>query len=106
MVNKFFDKKGATLLEEELKQNLLNYLTFLPRKELLNYLKQAFNKDGVFLNDVLFSKKTIDLFDLSSAPFIKVSFSIKEDAVHRGGLNLFGRKFGDYDQSIVLTLYP
>ena len=68
--------------------------------------KIMLNKDGVFLNDVLFSKKTIDLFDLSSAPFIKVSFSIKEDAVHRGGLNLFGRKFGDYDQSIVLTLYP
>ena len=48
---KFFDKKGATLLEEELKQNLLNYLTFLPRKELLNYFKQAFNKDGVFLEN-------------------------------------------------------
>lgn len=67
--------------------------------------KIAVNKDGIFLNDVLFSKKTIDLFALNNSPFIKISFCIKEDAVHRGGINLFGKKFGDYEQAINLTLY-
>ena len=68
---KFFDKKGATLLEEELKQNLLNYLTFLPRKELLNYFKQAFNKDGVFLenfnNGLLYKDKQLYIYPIFNA---------------------------------------
>jgi predicted transcriptional regulator len=29
---------------------------------------------------------------------------IKPDAVHQGGMNLFGREFGDHDQNIKMTI--
>lgn len=35
---------------------------------------------------------------------ITVRIGNKEDAEYRGGFNLFGRGFGDYDQDIILTL--
>jgi predicted transcriptional regulator len=35
---------------------------------------------------------------------IKLTIGIKEDAVHKGGINIFGKNFGDYPQSIVMTI--
>ena len=29
---------------------------------------------------------------------------IKPDAIHKGGINLFGKNFGDYKQSIILKI--
>jgi predicted transcriptional regulator len=29
---------------------------------------------------------------------------VKDDAKHRGGLNIFGRGFGNYDQDITMRL--
>ena len=43
----------------------------------------------------------LKLYDGSA---IKLDIGIKDDAVHRGGLNLFGKNFGDYPQSIIMTL--
>ena len=37
-------------------------------------------------------------------PFIRLSIAVKKDAVHQGGINLFGEKFGDYNQAIVMRL--
>ena len=68
--------------------------------------KITIDKKGVYLNDVHVSKATIDEFNLEKSNSIKISFGVKEDAVHRGGINLFGKKFGDYEQSILLKLYP
>jgi len=34
-----------------------------------------------------------------------VKIGIKEDAEHVGGLNIFGRGFGNYDQDLVLRMY-
>lgn len=67
--------------------------------------KITIDKSGTYLNDVPMSKNTIDDFLLQQADFIKISFGVEEDAVHRGGINLFGKKFGDYEQSILLKLY-
>lgn len=68
--------------------------------------KIMMSEEGLFLNNVLFSKTPINKFNLCDAPYIKISFEVKKDAVHRGGLNLFGKNFGDYNQALVLTLYP
>lgn len=38
------------------------------------------------------------------ATAVKFTLSIKKDATHRGGLNLFGKRFGDYPQAIVMTI--
>ena len=68
--------------------------------------KILIDENGTYLNNTLVQKTTIRDFKLIDLPFIKLSIGVKENAIHRGGINLFGKKFGDYDQSIVLTIYP
>lgn len=67
--------------------------------------KIILNEEGIYLNDVLISKNPIKKFLLEQQPFIKISIGVKEDAIHRGGLNLFGKNFGDYNQALILTIY-
>ena len=68
--------------------------------------KITVDKNGTYLNNVQVNTKTIDAFKLDTAPHVKLKIGVKEDAVHRGGINLFGKQFGDYDQAIILTIYP
>jgi len=55
--------------------------------------------DGISL-----SKVTIHNLKLSQLPFIAVRIGIKPDAAHVGGLNLFGSRFGNYPQDLVLRI--
>lgn len=41
---------------------------------------------------------------LELSPKLRMRVGIKPDAVHQGGLNLFGRHFGDYDQHIIMRV--
>lgn len=41
---------------------------------------------------------------LEQSPKLRLRIGIKPDAVHQGGLNLFGRHFGDYDQHIIMRV--
>lgn len=50
------------------------------------------------------SKKGIMDYGLLDQPYISVRLGIRENAVHRGGLNIFGDCFGDYPQDIVMKL--
>lgn len=61
--------------------------------------------EGVFDNNVLVNK-SVSFNDLALAEHqsIKFSIGVKPDAVHRGGINLFGKNFGDFPQSIIMTL--
>ena len=56
--------------------------------------------DGEKLSD-------IKLSDLKIAEHhsIRVQFGVKENAEHLGGMNIFGKGFGNYDQGIVLRAY-
>ena len=58
---------------------------------------------GMFING---QTDTCDFDDLKiyDGNAIKLTIGIKENAVHRGGLNLFGKNFGDYQQSLVMIL--
>jgi predicted transcriptional regulator len=49
---------------------------------------------GVKLNDL----------KLGDSPFIAVRIGVKPDAIHIGGLNLFGSHFGNYPQDLVLDI--
>lgn len=62
------------------------------------------NENGVFLNNKLISN-TLTLADLKIEKSNKVLFSIytKKDALHYGGFNIFGKKFGNHPQDILLT---
>lgn len=60
--------------------------------------------DGVYLNQMLFNKN-VKLSDLNLKSGNKTTFKIcvKENAKYCGGFNIFGEKFGDYNQAIVFT---
>lgn len=49
---------------------------------------------NVSLNDLLINR----------SPKLRLRIGINPDAVHQGGLNLFGRQFGDYEQHIMMKV--
>jgi predicted transcriptional regulator len=61
--------------------------------------------DGSFVDGVRVSDVTLRNLDLAAHHSIRVRIGIKEDAEHLGGLNIFGRGFGNYDQDLVLRLF-
>ncbi|MEC2345863.1 helix-turn-helix domain-containing protein [Paenibacillus barengoltzii] len=50
------------------------------------------------------SDVTIDDLNLDQRPSLRVRIGVKPDAIHKGGVNLFGKQFGDYDQDLVLQI--
>jgi predicted transcriptional regulator len=36
--------------------------------------------------------------------YFTLRFGVKEDAVNKGGMNLFGEKFGNYEQNIIMKI--
>lgn len=55
--------------------------------------------DGLRLSDV-----TLADLQIAARDFISVRIGVKPDAEHVGGLNLFGRRFGNYPQDIVMRI--
>jgi predicted transcriptional regulator len=60
--------------------------------------------DGAFVDGVRISSLTSKDLDFSAHHSIRVRIEVKPDARHPGGVNIFGRGFGNYDQDIVLRL--
>jgi predicted transcriptional regulator len=60
---------------------------------------------GAFVDGVPISAVTISDLKLPDHHSIKVRIGIKEDAKHIGGINIFGRGFGNYDQDIILRMH-
>ena len=69
------------------------------------YLKIGVTKYGSFIDETKASDTNIDQLALNDFDYIKFKIGIKEDAKNQGGLNLFGERFGDYPQNIVMTVY-
>ncbi|MNE85223.1 hypothetical protein D3C80_1822010 [compost metagenome] len=42
--------------------------------------------------------------NINGSPKMRLRIGIQPDAVHQGGLNLFGRGFGDYGQNIIMKI--
>ncbi|MBE5786166.1 MAG: ArsR family transcriptional regulator [Clostridiales bacterium] len=59
---------------------------------------------GCMLDDQRISDVTLDQLHLEDKPYISLRIGIREDALHQGGINLFGEKFGDYNQAIIMRL--
>lgn len=59
--------------------------------------RQAAYVDGVHLSPV-----TLDALNLDNTAPIAVRIGVKSDARNVGGINLFGREFGNYPQDIVM----
>ena len=61
-------------------------------------------EDGSYVDGMRISNVTLDQLRLEQARFISVRIGVKENARHVGGINIFGRSFGNYPQDIVLRL--
>lgn len=61
------------------------------------------NTKGTFLNDKKVASTTISDLNLSSQ-VIDFKIGVKSDAQNKGGVNIFGRGFGDYDQDIRMEI--
>ncbi|MEN9935071.1 MAG: hypothetical protein RLZZ387_1650 [Chloroflexota bacterium] len=60
--------------------------------------------EGAKIDGMRMSEVVISELHLSEAPYIAVRIGIKPDARHVGGINLFGSKFGNYPQDLVLRV--
>ena len=64
----------------------------------------AVKEKGVYLNGKLVNKAvTLDDLALSQGNHLTFTVGVKPDAEHVGGFNLFGAKFGNFNQHILLT---
>ncbi|WP_238483794.1 ArsR/SmtB family transcription factor [Anaerosporobacter faecicola] len=61
--------------------------------------------EGVSLDGEKISSKRIGEFGLTAREYIAVRFGVKEETKHKGGMNLFGNGFGDYEQDIIMKIY-
>ncbi|WP_238652878.1 ArsR/SmtB family transcription factor [Paenibacillus piscarius] len=51
------------------------------------------------------SAVTLEELNLTRKNHVDLRLGVKEDARHKGGMNLFGKKFGDYEQDLVMKIY-
>jgi predicted transcriptional regulator len=60
---------------------------------------------GVTLDNILVNPNvTINDLNIKNNNVTTLTIKVKEDAIHKGGINIFGKNFGDYNQSIILTV--
>ena len=60
---------------------------------------------GCFVDGVKVSEVTLADLDLARHHSIRLRIGIDEDAQHPGGVNVFGRGFGNYDQDILMRIH-
>ncbi len=58
------------------------------------------NHKGTFIDGLQISDVTIDQFGFTSKSALKFKLEVPENAEHVGGLTIFGRGFGNYNQDI------
>jgi predicted transcriptional regulator len=64
------------------------------------------NQEGTFVDREKVSSVSLADIRIQDHHSIKVHIGVDKSAAHIGGLNIFGKGFGDHDQDIVLRLYP
>ena len=60
--------------------------------------------DGTYVDGMKISPVSLKDLDLDTHRSIRLRIAVRDDAKHPGGVNIFGRGFGNYDQDIVLRL--
>lgn len=59
---------------------------------------------GTTMNNQFMSYVNLKNLDVMSKPYVSVKIGVKHDAVHCGGINIFGTNFGDYAQDIIFRI--
>jgi predicted transcriptional regulator len=62
------------------------------------------NHEGSYIDGLHISDVTLDDLGIGGEGFLSVRVGVKSDAENVGGMNLFGRYFGNYPQDIVLRI--
>ncbi len=60
--------------------------------------------EGSFVDGVKISPVSLKDLDVENHRSVRLRIGVKDDAKHPGGVNIFGRGFGNYDQDIVMRL--
>ncbi len=60
--------------------------------------------EGAYVDGVKISGVTLADLELPNHHSVKIRIGVKEEAEHLGGMNIFGRGFGNYGQDILLRL--
>jgi len=63
------------------------------------------NHAGTFIDGLQISDVSLKDLNLDYRSTIRFKFAIPEDAVHVGGLTIFGRNFGNYNQDIKVRIH-
>lgn len=61
-------------------------------------------ESGTYVDGMKISPVALKDLELDEHRSIRLRIGIREDAKHPGGINIFGRGFGNYDQDIVLRM--
>lgn len=62
----------------------------------------SLSSDGVLINGKSINNKVkIHNLNITENNYFTFKFGIKDDAINHGGFNIFGEKFGDYQQGII-----
>lgn len=61
-------------------------------------------REGTFVDGMKISPISLSDLDLDKHRSIRLRIAVRDDARHPGGINIFGRGFGNYDQDIVMRL--
>ena len=69
-------------------------------------LKQwSVTSEGAFIDGVKISDICLKDLNLPQHHSIKIKLGVKETAEHLGGINIFGKGFGNYDRNLMLRLH-
>jgi predicted transcriptional regulator len=60
--------------------------------------------EGTFVDGMKISPVSLKDLDLGAHKSIRFRIAVKDEARHPGGLNIFGKGFGNYDQDIIMRL--
>lgn len=62
------------------------------------------NRKGTFVDGLKISDVTINTLDLDYKNSLRLKIAVEENAAHVGGITLFGKGFGNYDQDIKVAI--
>lgn len=62
--------------------------------------------NGTFVDGIKITRVNLADLDIPKHHSIRLRIGVHQDAKHPGGINIFGRNFGNYDQDIILRLHP